>query len=296
MPCRTPASETSVLDLVLALTRKCPEDANVEITLLNFIWIIVVVLALSLGGMLLVRTRLSVQYLRNNHEVSDPMVAVLGMLFAILLGFVLANSMDRFEQARTTVRDEAGAIGNILRLSEGLPPAIGIRIHNNCLHYIDSVIDDDWKSMKEDKLSEKAQTLFSGLWHECVLYAPQTQGESNVHQSMLDALKVASECRRTRTAQLTYHLPENLWVVVVVGAATTVVFTFFLAVESLKVQIFMTSAITLVVCLNIYMLCGFDAPYSGDIKITPAPFEAIKIVFKLLPEPSASMTKNGSGN
>jgi hypothetical protein len=212
------------------------------------------------------------------------MVAVLGMLFAILLGFVLANSMQRFEEARTTVRDEAGAIGDVLRLADGLPAALRVRLHNKCLRYIDSVINDDWKSMKQDILSDKAQGYFGELWHESVLYQPQTQGESNVHQSILDALKVASECRRTRTAQLTYRLPVTLWWVVIVGAATTVIFTFFLAVESLRVQIFMTSVITLVVCLNIYMLCGFDAPYSGDIHITPAPFEAIKIVHKPLPE------------
>ena len=259
-----------------------------QITLINFLWIIVVLLPLSLGGMLLVRKRLGLEYLRNNHQVSDPMVAVIGMLFAILLGFVLANSMDRFEQARSTVIEEAGAAGDILRLSAGLPPTVGVRIHNKCLRYVDSVIDDDWKSMQSDKLSEKTQGLFSELWKEGVRLAPQTQGESNLHQSMIDALKVASECRRTRTAQLTYRIPQNLWIVVLVGAVTTVMFTYFLAVENLKVQIFMTSVVTLVIGLNIYMLSGYDAPYSGDICITPAPFEAIRLVFKPLPEISPS--------
>ena len=259
-----------------------------EITLTNFLWIIVVALPISLSGMLLLRKRLGLEYLRNNHEVSDPMVAVMGMLFAILLGFVLANSMDRFEQARTTVRDEAGAVGDIVRLSAGLPPAIGVRVYNKSLRYVDSVIDDDWKSMRSDKLSEKTQSLFGELWSEAVHYSPQTQGESNIHQAIIEAMKVASECRRTRTAQLTYRIPQNLWIVVLLGALTTVVFTYFLAVENVKVQIFMTSVVTLVIGLNIYMLCGYDAPYSGDICITPAPFEAIRIVFKPVPEPAVA--------
>jgi len=142
--------------------------------------------------------------------------------------------------------------------------------------------------MQADKLSEKTQSLFSELWSESVHYSPQTQGESNLHQSMIDALKVASECRRTRTAQLTYRIPQNLWIVVLVGAVTTVIFTYFLAVENLKVQIFMTSVVTLVIGLNIYMLCGYDAPYSGDICISSAPFDAIRMVFKPLPEPPTS--------
>ena len=257
-----------------------------EITLANFLWIIVVALPLSLGGMLLVRKCLGLEYLRNNHEVSDPMVAVMGMLFAILLGFVLANSMDRFEQARTTVRDEAGAVGDIVRLSAGLPPAVGARLYNKSLRYVDSVIDDDWKSMRADKLSDKTQSIFGELWQECVHYSPQTQGESNIHQAIIEAMKVASECRRTRTAQLSYRIPQNLWIVVLLGAFTTVIFTYFLAVENVKVQIFMTSLVTLVIGLNIYMLCGYDAPYSGDICITPAPFDAIRIVFKPMPEPA----------
>ncbi len=82
-------------------------------------------------------------------------------------------------------------------------------------------------------------------------------------------------------AQLTYGLPISLWIVVLVGAAATISLSYFFAVENLKLQIVMTSIVTLVIGLNVYMLAGFDAPYSGDIHVTSAPFKTLREIFEL---------------
>ena len=243
-----------------------------DITLANCSIMTVVAVFLSIGGMLLVRRNVSLDDLRKHHDVTDPLLAVLGTLFAILLGFMLANSMQRFEDARSNSQTEAAAIGAIYRISDGLPTASKMKTRKDCLTYLDQVIDDEWPHMSDGKMSARAASGIDNLWHDCVRYDPQTQGQATIHQALVEAMSTAGSCRRVRAAQLCYSLPAPLWVIVIFGGLSTICFTYFFAVDNVKLHMLMTSVITMIICLNIYMLAGFDAPFSGDIAITPAAF------------------------
>lgn len=236
----------------------------------------VVAVILSIAGMFLVRRRVKLEDLRKHHDVTDPLLAVLGTLFAILLGFMLANSMQRFEEARGNIQSEAGAVGDIFRLADGLPPPIKSKTRKDCMTYLDRVIDDEWKEMENGKMSERASVAIDDLWHDCIHYEPVTQAQSNLHQSLVQSMSAAGACRRARAAELNYSLPAPLWVIVTFGGLSTICFTYFFAVDNVKLQVLMTSVITMIICLNIYMLAGFDAPFSGDIAITPAAFETAR--------------------
>jgi hypothetical protein len=89
----------------------------------HFLWIIVGSIGASIGSMWLVRKYLGLSSLREHHEVSDPLLACVGTLFAVLIGFMVASAMGRFEEARLNVEREAGAVSDLYRLSLGLPEA-----------------------------------------------------------------------------------------------------------------------------------------------------------------------------
>jgi uncharacterized membrane protein YjjB (DUF3815 family) len=249
---------------------------KVDVTLFSSASVILGAVILSIGGMLIVRKSVSLSSLRSHHDVTDPLLAVLGTLFAILLGFMLANSMQRFESARDNLQQEAGAAGDIFRLADGLPATARDKSRKDCLAYFDAVIVDEWPMMGHKKLSDKAWNVYGDLWEDCVHYQPSTQAESDIHQTLLASMTKLGECRRARAAQITYTLPTTLWFVVFFGAFTTISFTYFFAVENVRLQILMTSIITMIIGLNIYMLAGYDGPFSGDIALTPAAFESTR--------------------
>lgn len=247
-----------------------------QITLLNFSLLILITLVVSTGGAFVVRHFFDQASLRSHHDVTDPLLAVIGTLFAILLGFMLANSMQRFEQARTNVEREAEGIGDIFRLSDAMPTELKTKIQKSCMDYTNTVIDDEWPKLQAGGISPAAGEIISDLWQECIAYPPVTQGQSNIHQVILQAMQQTGECRRTRLAELKYTLPPTLWLIIIFGGLTTIVFTFFFAINSLRLQILMTSIVTILICLNIYVLAGYDAPFSGDIALTTAPFEVVR--------------------
>ncbi|MBI2811785.1 MAG: DUF4239 domain-containing protein [Candidatus Melainabacteria bacterium] len=250
-----------------------------EITLPNCIGLTIVLVTVSVTVMLFVRRRISIEKLRMHHDVTDPLLAVLGTLFAILLGFMIANAMQRFEEARANVQDEAGAVGDVFRLADGLPSDKKAALRKHCVSYLDEVIGDEFTEMRHNKMSERAWSVYDSLWHDCTRYQPQTEAQNNIHQMLLSSMAKVGECRRARNAQLTYCLPRTLWFILIFGGVSTVVFTYFFAVEDTRLQVAITCVITIVICLNVYMLAGFDSSFSGDIAIGSSAFQTLRSSF-----------------
>lgn len=84
-----------------------------------------ITIGLSVLGLLVVRHYVHSKMLKMHHDVADPLLSVVGTLFAVLLGFMVANSMTRFEEARVTTQSEASAVGNIFRAAAGMPDKNG---------------------------------------------------------------------------------------------------------------------------------------------------------------------------
>ncbi|PWU03282.1 MAG: hypothetical protein C5B53_00565 [Candidatus Melainabacteria bacterium] len=231
-------------------------------------------------GLLIVRKRYDLDLLRNYNEVTDPLLAVVGTLFAILLGFMVANAMTRFEEARNNAQMEAGAVGDIFRLAGAADDCNTVNLRRQCLQYVEDVANVEWKMMERHKMIDTAWNVYGDMWQEILHCEPKTQGQSNIHQSLLAAITQLGECRRARAAQLSYALPTSLWVIVCVGAIATIFFTYFFGAEKLPIQLTMTSIVATVLSLNIFLLISFDDPFSGDVRISSAPFDVDVKIFR----------------
>lgn len=248
----------------------------------NFIVIVVLTILAAVGSMLLVRKRLGLGYLREHHEVSDPFLACVGTLFAILLGFMVANAMTRFDEARLNAEQEAGAVADVFRLSIGLTPAVGSDIRTDCARYVDSVIDIEWKSMASRQMSDDCWNRYGEIWHDCLRYEPTGQRDANIHASMLGAVMKLGECRRIRATQMSYQLPGVLWAVVIAGALATGILSLFFGIRHTGIQIATTSLVTLVLCLNVFLLASYDDPFHGEVTVKPAAFEVDRNNFRAI--------------
>ncbi len=245
-------------------------------------WSIVTALIVILAnlGVIIIRKRFNLAALRKYNEVTDPLLAVVGTLFAILLGFMVANAMARFEEARSNIQQEAGALGDIFRLADGLPDPISPKLRIECLQYAQVVVNEEWQLMEDDKLSDKAWNISGDMWQQLTHFEPKTQREANIHQTLLECMTKFGESRRTRFAQLTYALPNSMWLVVSVGGLAIIVFTYFFGLESLPLQLTMTTIVATILALNIFLLVAFDNPFGGEVRISSTPFQTEAIVFK----------------
>ncbi|MBC7999573.1 MAG: DUF4239 domain-containing protein [Leptolyngbya sp.] len=239
------------------------------------------VVAASIGGLIIARKFLGNTDLRNQHDITDPYSQFVAMLFAVLLGFMVADSMQRFGVARETVQQEASSLGNVFRLSEGLAPKDCLELRELCLQYATEVVDDEWPMLAQKKDSPKAWAIYRQIWSRCTSYEPTSNRQVNAQQVLLSSMVTLGDCRRLRVEALHSGLPLVLWIVLFIGGAATIIFTYFFSADNLHIQVVMVGIVSLVICLNLFLLATYDDPFSGDVKVAPTAFETQIRLFKL---------------
>ena len=230
------------------------------------------VVGISLIGLIVVRRFILFDELKTQHDVTDPLSQVVGMLFAVLLGFMVGDAMQRFAQARAIVQQEAASLGDVFRLAEAFPTERRDQIRTLCITYCEQTIHDEWPKLAKHQTSAVAWQTYRKLWQQCTSIKPTDQGTSNVHQVLLNSMVSVADNHRMRVEALHNGLPLILWVVLFIGGTATIIFTYFFAASRLRMQLIMVSMVSLVICLNLYLLACFDDPFSGDVMVEPTPF------------------------
>jgi hypothetical protein len=240
--------------------------------LVGLLLTLTIVLA-SLFGLSLARRWLKTSSIETQHDIADPYSQLIATMFAVLIGFMVADAMQRFADARQTVQQEASSLGDVYRLAEGLPDFQRNKIRALCKCYATGVIQDEWPKMATKTYSPQVLAIYSQLWIACTRYKPVTQSQSNVQQSLLSTMKSVGDNRRMRVEALHSGLPAQLWVVLSLGGLATIVFTYFFGAKNFKIQMVMVGIVSLVICLNLFLLANYNDPFSGDVTVTPSAFE-----------------------
>lgn len=239
------------------------------------------VVSISVFGLFAARKWMKSVNLKTQHDIADPYSQFVAMLFAVLLGFMVADAMQRFGEARTVIQQEASALGNVYRLAEGVAVERKDKLRKLCEDYATFVITDEWPKMARKQDSPLVWDIYRKMWTECTTYEPTTQRQSNSQQLLLSAMESLGENRRMRVEGLHSGLPVELWAVLAVGGTATILFTYFFGAENFKIQVVMVGIVSLVICLNLFLLATYDDPFSGDIAISPSPFEIQLRLYKL---------------
>jgi hypothetical protein len=252
-----------------------------SVTLIGACGLIVLLVLISLGGLAIVRRSLKLEELASHHTVTDPLLQVVGMMFAILLGFMVGDAMNRFSQARMIVQQEASSVADVFRLAGGFSTPQRDKIRILCTQYADEVIDDEWPKLASRKTSGKVWTTYNDLWRTLNALKVKDDSEACVLQSILPCMVSVGDNRRMRVEALHNGLPGSLWGVLGMAGVATMLFTFLFAAENRKLQMVMTSIITVVIGLNVFMLASYDDPFSGEVMVTPDAFIVDRETFKM---------------
>ncbi|MFA7340074.1 MAG: DUF4239 domain-containing protein [Candidatus Obscuribacterales bacterium] len=238
----------------------------------------VLTVLISIAGLLIFRKFEINEDLKMQHEIADPYSQFVGMLFAVLLGFMVADAMQRFSLARQTVEQEASSLGNIYRMADGLPDANRKRVQGLCVDYAEEVIKA-WPLLAKKKTSADTWNTYRALWKECTTYEPVTARQTNTQAAMLPCMASLGDCRRLRVDAMHNGMSPILWCILAVGGVATILFCYFFSAHNIYVQIVMVAIVSLVICLNIFLLACYDDPFSGDIMVQPSAFETQLKVF-----------------
>jgi hypothetical protein len=245
--------------------------------------------ALAVLGLVLVRRRIDHRTLTSCHEVGGYLLAVIGTLYAVLLGLVVVDAMSIFQEAHQNAEQEINALTDVVILARRLPEAHRRRIEALATEYADVVVEREWATMDEGRHLPEARRTALELIDTVCSFQPHSEMETTLHDKQVDAAMQLWNCRRLRTELARRGMPPLKWVVLILGGVITIFFTYFFSVENLKLQAVMTALMTVIIALNIYLVEMFGYPYSGDLRVDPSGY---RVVREIIAESSSSPARS----
>ncbi len=244
--------------------------------------IIFPILFLTLLALWFVRKKVSGTTLRKHHDVAGFMFSIIGVLYSVVLGFIVINVQERFNKAEETVYTEATVVTDLYRDAIYFDKASQDEIRSNIRKYVHYVIEKEWGHPQDEAFRIRANTILQDLWlsYEDV---DLTDEKTKIwYQQTISKLDALMNARLSREFYSWEHLSDMMWTILILGALITICFTFFFDLEHLRLQMMMTSCLTIYLVFMLYLVFSLDHVFEGTVHVTPRAFEETLVMFDQL--------------
>ncbi|MEY2513419.1 MAG: hypothetical protein QOJ89_777, partial [bacterium] len=151
-------------------------------------------------------------------DLASGLRVVYELLFALILAFVIASVLDKFNQAQDTVGRESTALAQMVRSDAAFPTRIQERLDDGIYVYIEAVTHDEWESMKHGARSPEASAALETLYGLYAGYEPHGAAAGEFYGKALDHLDEVATARRERVSLSAAKLPTMLVIMLPIGA------------------------------------------------------------------------------
>ena len=230
---------------------------------------------LASGGLILVQRLVPIAVRRQHNDVAGFIYAVLGVVYAVLLGLMVVAVWEEWNTALRTVDDEASALAEIFWLADRMPESEGHHIQELARSYARVVVNEEWPLMEQKKSSPKAWDLLDEIRTNLQSFDPSTPAQQVLYEQGFERMRDLADARRDRLLEAKQGLPAILWVVLILGGIVVVSFTYLFGLDSTLVHVLMVAALALIIALVLFTVSALNYPFKGDITIGPEAMEQI---------------------
>lgn len=219
------------------------------------------------------------QQVRLEHnDLAGFILAVIGVVYAVLLAFVAVTVWERFEAAETRSYEEASALSLVYRDADDFPQSQAIR--SALRSYTKVVAEDEWPAMAHGGQSPEADALIEQLDRTVRQLDVRSMRQEDVHQQMLVAMDQALRDRDVRLTMSSTGISSVMWLVLMLGAVVTVAFTYLFGYKHGPMRGAMAGSLGLLIGLVLFLTVSLDYPFKGGITIGPEAFEDLHATFR----------------
>jgi hypothetical protein len=242
---------------------------------LPLFWMAVVVLAatyLVTAGVYWVVIKLAVgDRARAFKAVSPGMLPPLGILFALLVGFIAVEVWNNFDKAKIAVATEASALRAVVLLSGNFPEEQKKRIYALVDRHIEESINKEWPAMahRQATLSTlRANAMIEAL-QDVLSLKPADDSQRTAQPEIMKALETAMDARRQRIVVSQSSVGTVKWAGIVLQALCTLI-----AIAMVHSDNRLASAIAMAlfatgVALSLLLIAAYSRPFTGEISVKP---------------------------
>jgi hypothetical protein len=240
-----------------------------------------VAVALSAGGLLLVRRRFPDLYKHGVNDVIGVVIGVLAAVFGILLGFVTVALYQDFTDAEATVRSEATELIQLYDDSLAFSPPARVAVKREIKSYIAAVRFSEWDRMRDGKADSRVGDKHVGdLYRVLQAYEPKTQSQTAFYTDAVARLNDVVDARRSRLNDASEEMPGAFRIMLVLGAALLIGSLYLLGTTNRRLHLTLIVGVAVLTSFNLLIVAALDHPFSGDISVSNKPFnqERLKLL------------------
>lgn len=240
--------------------------------------IIVVMTLLALLGLIGLRRVVPYHHTEPHNDVAGFTVAIVGVIYAVLIAFVVIVVWERYDSAGRTVEVEADSLSDLYRFSRVYPDPVRSGLQAEIFHYLDLMETEEWPAMTRGAESKAARQSAERIVRLTVQLTDDDRNQRiGLDARALAVLQSFFDARRQRLNENKTGLPTALWLALLAGAALTIGFTYLFGVKNLRLHLLMTGLIAAMIAVLFALMVVLDYPYRGDASVSPEPFPLVKV-------------------
>ena len=211
---------------------------------------------------------------------SPGMLPPMGLLFALLVGFLAAQVWSDAGRAQDAVNSEASALRSVDILVRAFPGEPETRMNALIRRQIREEADHEWPAMAHQQatLTVIPAPLAQGL-ELAIGLSPRTEGQQAAQRAMVDSLQSALDARRQRIILSQSSVNWVKWTGVILVALLTLIAIAFVHSDNRLTAALAMGIFAAAVAVSVILIAAQERPFSGQFVVSP------DVLIQVMPQP-----------
>jgi len=198
-------------------------------------------------------------------------VGVVAGIYAVLVAFVIVNEWQTFNDAQSQISTESAALTTTYYDAGVLGHPYDTRIQQAVIDYDRSVLCAELPSLADHHAPALATRLALQHLYAVTAEAPASVQASPFYGDAVTQIAAVASARRARINAAATPIPSLLLVVILVTSLALVGVASVLDTKHRRWHLILTTALTILVSLNLALVITLSRPFDGAATVSDAP-------------------------
>ena len=226
--------------------------------------------AIAAGVYLLITKLAGTEWARAFKAVSPGMLPPLGILFALLVGFIAVEVWSNYDKAKAAIATEASALRAVVLLAGTFPQEQKAHIYTLINRHIEVAVDQEWPEMARRRATlSLLPTDLIGALHDALAIKPADQSERFAQPEMIRALRTALDARRQRIVISESTVGAVKWVGILLQGLCTLIAIAMVHSDNRRACAMTVMLFATGIALSVLLIAAYSQPFMGENSIRP---------------------------
>lgn len=237
------------------------------------------------------------EHLTEHHEIANHFIGVVGVIYAVLVGFIVVTAWQAHHRAQDLTMQEQRDVKDLFQLSGAYPANRETESVRKMLHDYAHEMSVEWRQMAKGVVicgdcassgrdcgantsAQPADQLNHCIRERTFGLKPVTPQEEVIYREGIDLTRSFSESReqiRYRYKQRT--LQSIIWWSFLLGALILAFMTYLVPGQNRRSQLFRTAAFFGVIGMMVALALVFDHPFVGKVQVDGSQWGRMETTF-----------------